>query len=228
MSSMAISERIKCVQKCKNLDEIMSRINDLEKLYIECNEVRGKEYDSIERKADILRIAPKELQQRLQLDIDNWDEIALSTVLSKVNNYIRSMSTGRANMDLSTLDTKTGDEEGKEPRQEEDATESDPYGLSYIGGKGGKSGGKGGKGDDRKDNKKSDGYCNQCWKCGHKAADCFSNPKIKGKGKGKDGAGGKGGYPSQNPYRNQWGPAKGKSKGKGISGLEAWEQPQDP
>ena len=110
--------------------------------YIEYHKVRGQEYDSIEQKADILRIAPKELQQHLQRDIDNWDEIALSTAPSKVNNYIRSMSTGRANKDLSTLDTKTGDEEGKELQQEEDATEYDPYGLNYMGGKGGKSGGK--------------------------------------------------------------------------------------
>eukprot|EP00973_Karenia_brevis_P052067 7231973-Karenia_brevis.AAC.1 len=78
MSSTQISERIKAVQKCTKLEEVLSRINELEKLYIEYQEIRGKEYDEIERKADILRVVPKDLAQRLQLDIDDWDEIEIS------------------------------------------------------------------------------------------------------------------------------------------------------
>eukprot|EP00973_Karenia_brevis_P043228 5988939-Karenia_brevis.AAC.1 len=73
-------------------------------------DIRGEQYSDIERKANIPRIAPEELQQRLQLDIDDWDNIQMSVVLGKINNYIRSMSTGQANMDINAIDEKTVDE----------------------------------------------------------------------------------------------------------------------
>ena len=114
------------------LEEVLSRINDLEKLYIEYQEIRGKPYDEIERKADILRTVPKELQQRLQLDIDDWDGVEVAVVLAKVNHYIRSMTTGRVAMDLSSISDRTVDdknmgsfEESSEEQQQqqlEDAT----------------------------------------------------------------------------------------------------------
>eukprot|EP00973_Karenia_brevis_P049655 6892385-Karenia_brevis.AAC.1 len=130
-------------------------------------------------------------------------------------------------MDLSTLEEKTVDDEArKEQPQEETASEEDPHGLNYMGGKSGKGGGKatgkGGKSEDGPEKKKFEGYCNYCWKYGHRAADCFQNPKGKGKGKGKDGGGKWGGK------ANQWGPAKGYGKGKGISGLESYEDYYNP
>eukprot|EP00973_Karenia_brevis_P081802 11340391-Karenia_brevis.AAC.1 len=69
MSSTAIAEKIRSVGKVKNIDEVNTKLTELETLYIEYREVRGEEYGEIERKADILRIVPTDLALRLQLEI---------------------------------------------------------------------------------------------------------------------------------------------------------------
>eukprot|EP00973_Karenia_brevis_P048786 6766629-Karenia_brevis.AAC.1 len=114
----------------------------------------------------------------------------MSVVLGKINNYIRSMSTGNAAMDLSAVDEKADDDKENSQNAEENKSDDWPNAtdLNYMG-KDGQRKGKGEKGD--KGGGKGgrfEGYCNYCWIYGHKAAECFKNPNAKGsqKGKGKD------------------------------------------
>ena len=126
----------------------------------------------------------------LQLDIDDWDGVEVSVVLAKVIHYIRSMGTGRVAVDLSSIsdrtvnDKNTGSfEESSEEQQQQQQSDEDTYGLNYMGGKGGRQqdgkGGKVGKGDEKTEKKQFEGYCNYCWKYGHRAAECYQNPKGK-------------------------------------------------
>lgn len=246
MSSTGICEKIKAVPKCKNIEEVLPKLTELETLYIEYQDVRGKPYDDIEKKADILRVVPTDLQQRLNLDIDDMDDIEYTLVLAKVNNYIRNMSKGRANMDIGSVEPASEDQPKKqvgfaeEKTSEEDDYEN-AYDLGYMGGGKGK-GDSAAKGTAKGKGKRFEGYCNSCWKYGHKAADCYQNQdqygktggkgayqkgKAKGKGKGQYEAT-KGGWNPYGPAKgwNQWG--QGKSKGKGIAGLEYEEEPYDP
>eukprot|EP00973_Karenia_brevis_P029063 4009745-Karenia_brevis.AAC.1 len=82
MSSTVIAEQIRSVPKSKNLDEVNPKLTELEKLYNDYFEARGERYGDIERKADILRIVPLELQQKLQLDIQDMDNHPIQTMLN--------------------------------------------------------------------------------------------------------------------------------------------------
>eukprot|EP00973_Karenia_brevis_P082823 11483289-Karenia_brevis.AAC.1 len=203
--------------KCKSLDEVFGRITDLQNKYLEYEEVRQLKYEGIEKKADILRVVPIELQQRLQLEIDDLDDIKYDNLIMKIHNYIRSMGKGRANMDIGGLDEKEDyKEQDREQRKEEPAEYREEYEeLNYMGGKGGKgdkgnigNGGKGGK-----------GFRGKCWYCekpGHRADECWNNPDAKGKGKGK---GSKGEYPQN---KGEWGQGKGKGSWGPAYGGKGW------
>eukprot|EP00973_Karenia_brevis_P084216 11686491-Karenia_brevis.AAC.1 len=73
MPSVMLLEQIRSMPRCKILDEVFGRITDLQKKYLEYEEVRETTYQEIAKKADILRVVPTELQQRLQLEIDDLD-----------------------------------------------------------------------------------------------------------------------------------------------------------
>ena len=181
-SSTAIAEKIIGVGKVKSLDGVNTRWTELETLYNEYYEVRGEAYGEIERKADILRVVPLSLQQRLQLEIEDINNEPIQTLLNKVQNYIRNMSTGVAKLDIGAVDDEAPTKKvmfedkpqetayGEEPQDEEE--------FNYMGPKG-----KGIKGKTIK------GNCWLCGKPGHRAMDC----KSKGKGnKGQDKKSGEG------------------------------------
>eukprot|EP00973_Karenia_brevis_P034548 4765767-Karenia_brevis.AAC.1 len=164
MSSTAVCEKMRAVPKCKTLDEMLPRMSELDKLYMEYFEIRGEQYNDIERKANLLRIAPKELQQRLQLDVDDWDNVEMSIVIGKINNYIRSMSTGQANMDINAVDEKPIDEKNVDGAGEDEYNKEWENGndLNYMG-----KGGKGDKGKGKgKGEGKGKGIKGNCWGCG--------------------------------------------------------------
>ena len=149
-SSTAIAEKIRSIGKAKSLDEVNSKMTELQTLYNDYYDVRNEQYGEIERKADILRIVPLALQQRLQLDIEDIDKEPIQTLHNKVQNYIRNKSNGTAKLDISAVE-----EEGKKEAQqdykpqEEEYQEEEQYSedLSYMGSKGkGKGKGKGIKG----------------------------------------------------------------------------------
>ena len=179
MSSTAIAEKIRSVGKSRNLDEVNTKLTELETLYNEYFEVRGSEYGEIERKADILRIVPLELQLRLQLEIADMDNEPIQQILNKVQNYIRNMSKGTAKMDIGAVEeeapAKKVQFESKPQVEEPDSSQYDAQydeELNYMGPKGkGKGKGRSIKGD-----------CWLCGKPGHMAANC--------KGKGKEASGG--------------------------------------
>ena len=138
MSSTSTSEKFKAVSRCKTIEDVLPKLTELETLYIEYQDISDKPYDDIEKKADILRIVPVDLQQRLNLDIDDWDDIEYALVLSKVNNYIRSMTKGKANMDIGNVEPASEDQQPSEAQSEEDHYKSNVYDLSYMGGTKGK------------------------------------------------------------------------------------------
>ena len=179
MSSTVIAEQIRAIPKSKCLEEVNTKLTELETLYNNYFEARGERYGDVERKADILRIVPLELQQKLTLDIPDMDNHPIQTMLNTVQNYIRNMTRGSAKMDIGAV------AEGKTTKlkDEADVEEEYPEDLNYMGGKSkGKGKGEGIKGD-----------CWNCGKTGHMAVNC------KSKGKGKAGAkGSAGGYQNNN------------------------------
>ena len=92
----------------------------------------------------------------MNLDIDDWDDIEYALVLSKVNNYIRSMTKGKANMDIGNVEPASEDQQPSEAQAEEDNYKSNMYDLSYMGGTKGK-GDNADKGSGKGKGKKSSG-----------------------------------------------------------------------
>eukprot|EP00973_Karenia_brevis_P023796 3280613-Karenia_brevis.AAC.1 len=70
-----------------------------------------------------------ELQQRLQLEIDDLDNIEYDKLIIKIHNYIRSMGKGRAHMDIGGLEEgEEQKEQDREQRKEEPADQNEEYG----------------------------------------------------------------------------------------------------
>ena len=120
-SSTVIAEAIRSVSKSKTLDEVNNKLTELKILYNEYYDVCNEPYGEIERKADILRVVPFALQQRLQLETEDMDKESIQSLHNKVQNYIRNMSTGTAKMDISAggEETKTTAHPEQKPPEEE-------------------------------------------------------------------------------------------------------------
>eukprot|EP00973_Karenia_brevis_P087077 12075608-Karenia_brevis.AAC.1 len=90
MGATLIAEEIQNIGRSKKIEEVFSKIVALEKLYREFNDTckPGELYRETEKKADMLRIVPEEIAQKLRIDIDNIDEINYEPMLAKINNYV--------------------------------------------------------------------------------------------------------------------------------------------
>eukprot|EP00973_Karenia_brevis_P028469 3923599-Karenia_brevis.AAC.1 len=73
MSPTLILDQIRSITRCKKLEDVFPKMIELDKLYLEYFEARNVAYGDIERKADLIRIVPEELQKKLMLEIDDLD-----------------------------------------------------------------------------------------------------------------------------------------------------------
>eukprot|EP00973_Karenia_brevis_P060372 8400840-Karenia_brevis.AAC.1 len=98
-------------------------------------------YRETEKKADILRILPEDIAQKLRIDIGDIDEINYESMLAKVNNYVRNLTGGNASMDIGSLDHpkpqdgKSDKEEERGPEDGKDQQEWPEQDMNYTGDK---------------------------------------------------------------------------------------------
>eukprot|EP00973_Karenia_brevis_P083268 11546363-Karenia_brevis.AAC.1 len=83
MGYTVVAEKIRSIPKSKTLDEVFGKLLQLEKLYLEYVDSGGKEYTDTDRKVDILRVVPQELNSKLLMEFDDMDEASSKDLLTK-------------------------------------------------------------------------------------------------------------------------------------------------
>lgn len=224
MSSIDVTEAIRKIDRAKNIEEILPKIEDHRKLILDWERLRSRPdnkavYPDIDLKADYTRIIPDKWVQKLKLDHDlHYETCTAAELLNRIEEYIRTFSDTSAPMEIGMVD-QSSEKDAKEGAREDEVMCSECFPQATLGD----------CGCQPLDyvNKSGNQYLNpniQCWLCGavgHPRSKC---PKGKGKGDIK-GQYSKGGGKKGNPkgqFKGQPGGFKGyyfgQAYGKGDKG----------
>lgn len=108
MGFTMIAEKIRSVPACKSIGDVLSTLVTLERLYIEYDDAvihsSTPTYDDVAKKADLLKIIPKELSSKLYMDVNDMDKTTHRDLLTKVTNYVRGMTAAGMKVDLGSME----------------------------------------------------------------------------------------------------------------------------